>query len=69
MLTVGSTDPRLEAWIKTSRQRGVQLHLETAAFSPILLWTVMGCVCGGKLGGPRPRQGGPLPITREDRCS
>lgn len=41
---MGSTDPLSEAWIKTSRQRGVQLHLETAAFSPIL-WTVTGCVC------------------------
>lgn len=44
VLTTGSTDPLLVAWIKASRPRGVQLHLETAAFSPILLWAVMGCM-------------------------
>lgn len=63
---MGSTGPLLEAWIKTSRQRGVQLHLEIAAFSPIL-WTVTGCVWGGR-GGPRPRQGGRSPEDRVAPC-
>lgn len=35
VLTVGSAHPLLEAWIKPSGQRGVQLHLKTAAYSPI----------------------------------
>lgn len=63
---MGSTAPLPEAWVKTSRQRGVQLRLETAAFSPILLWTVMGRVCGGGKGVPR--QGGRSPENRVAPC-